>query len=61
MFIRVVSDYFVVGIDEKNNIIVEAPPIIRWAKGKNIIWFLHYCKHKQWKVQKIQGDEKVSI
>jgi len=58
---RIVSSYFCAGIIVgKSKTIIEAAPILKWATGKGIKWFLKYCKHKHWKMEFI-GGEKVSI
>ena len=46
--IRIVSSYFVVGIILDADLVIEAPPIVRYMKGWYISRVYSYCKMKGW-------------
>ena len=52
MFIRVVSPYFVVGLEVKKGVVVSAAPIIGWAVGKEWDYVEAYFKKKGWEYSK---------
>lgn len=50
--LRVTAPHFVAGISYKNDrLVAPCAPILRWAIGKNLDWFLDYCKKKRWSAE----------
>ena len=49
MLVRVSSPYFEAAFVLRDNVVVEAAPIIKYMKGKNREWVRNYVKKKEWK------------
>lgn len=48
--IRVTSSYFCAGVIAKNEIIINAAPILKYMIGWNAITFKNYCIKKGFKI-----------
>lgn len=45
------APHFCAALFHVNGKIIDAAPILRWAIGKQLDWFLAYCKRKGWKYE----------
>ena len=49
---RVTAPHFCAGIvTEINGFVRNAPPILKWAIGKDISWLKTYCRTRRWKLE----------
>jgi hypothetical protein len=55
---RVVAPHFVAGIDVEDGIIVAAAPILGYARGRHIFWFVDYCLKKGWEINKLEVPDE---
>ena len=51
--IRIESHYFVVGVIITDEIVVRAPPIVKYMKGWSVQRVTNYCEKKGWKMTKL--------
>lgn len=48
--IQITAPHFCAGIVvNKNCVIIQAAPILRWTNGKHIKNIMNYCKDKKWR------------
>ena len=49
MTFQITTPYFVAGIvTDGTGTIVQAAPILRWARGRSLEWLDHYCRRRHW-------------
>ncbi len=51
---RVVAPHFVAGLVTDGDVVVSAPPILAWAKGKTRAVLRRYFARKGWTVTRIE-------
>ena len=42
------APHFTAGIIVKDNKVTLAAPILKYMKGRSLVWVFRYCKGKQW-------------
>lgn len=57
-FYRIISSYFVVGIESRNGIIFSIAPIVKYMKGWTESKVFSYCKTKNWNIEQQTFEEK---
>ena len=50
---QISAPYFVAGILTKDDVCVEAAPIIKWMVGKHLSYLRTYCRRKKWKIIRV--------
>lgn len=52
---RIVAPHFVAGVTVNfdGQYVSVTPPILRWAVGRDWVWFMDYIKRKHWGVEEI--------
>ena len=53
ILLRISSNYFVAGIEIKNNKIISIAPIIKYMINWSMPEIKKYCKQKNWKIETI--------
>ena len=52
--IRISAPYFCAGAEiDHNNNVINAAPILKWMKGRNLWWIEKYCNKKKWEIEVI--------
>lgn len=54
--LRITSKYFCAGVATKNDIVVNAAPILKYMKNRDIWWVEKYCKKKKWELETYDCD-----
>lgn len=49
ILMRVTAPHFCAGVCIQDDRITDAAPILRWAVGKSVSWFIRYIKQKRWR------------
>ena len=58
--LRVVAPHFVAGVViDAGGVVIDAAPILRYCKGKSVVWTLTLCARKGWEARYVKVDRGV--
>lgn len=55
---QVTAPHFTAGVVVYSGVINKTAPILKWAKGKDLVEFKKYAKSQGWTVERVNREEK---